>query len=146
MKFITIIFVFTAFISCGSYEPKKDVGMNLYAEDAGIEIRDTSFELKNPSKVILYTVTKNREEEEFLKHIAQKLSERGVETIIDHGQIVDYGTENYRIRTKEKLMSFHHYLQIVGTGRKESEPVIADLKADSVQKLVELLMKVVFEE
>ena len=133
-------------LSCGTYEPKKDTTISTAAQDVGIEIRDPSYNIKNPAKVIIYTVTRNKEEEDFLRHISEKLAEKGVETVFDHGQMVEYGNETFRIRTREKLMTFHHYLQIVGTGRKGQEPVIVDLKADTLPKLLELLMKVVFGE
>jgi hypothetical protein len=142
MFILVTVLIFTA--SCGTYEPKSGPSMSSNIADRGVDIRDTGFNIKNPSKVILYTVTQNAEEAELLKKIAEKISEKGVETVLDLGQIVDYGDENYRIRTKEKLMSVHHFLQIVAPGIKENEPIVVEIKADSIPKLIDILMNLMF--
>jgi len=145
LRILIIGILFIPLISCGTYEPKKTTGISTTAADYSIDIKNPSFNLKNPSKVILYTVTQSRSEEELLKRISELISEKGVDIVLDFGQLVDYGDETYRIRIKEKHMSLHQYLEVVAPGIKENEPVILEIKADTTQRLIEILMKLMFD-
>ena len=144
MKFFLLFFLFCGFFSCGTYEPRQDASLAGRATGSSIDIRDSSFDLSNPRKIILYTLTQDKAEKELLERIAGKLTEKGVEVVLDFGQIVDYGDENYRIRIREKLMSIHQHLQIVAPGLKGNEPIIAEIRAESIPKLIEVLLDLIF--
>lgn len=138
------IIIFSA--GCGSAESKKDPTVKGARADSGVTVKDENFKFNEIKKVILYNEMDDEESNAVIFGIAGALQKKGIETSIDTGASMDYDGESFRIRTYKNLMSVYLNLVILKPGEKKgSETIIAEVKADSVQKLVETTIDFIFK-
>jgi len=144
MRFLNvffILFLLFSFSSCGSTEKKKDPTMKGARADKGITVKDEAFQFNDLKKVILYNEVDNEDNNAILFGIAGEMQKRNIEAVIDTGESMDYEGESFRIRTTKDLMSVYFKILILKPGgKKGNEETIAEIKADSVAKLVEITM------
>jgi len=132
---ISLVFL----ISCGSTEKKKGLEVKGARADSGITVKDENFKFEGIKKVILYNEVDDDESNAIIYGISGAFQTKGIEAVIDTGESMTYDGESFRIRTYKNLMSVYFNLLILKPGAKKgNEPVIADIKADSIPKLVEI--------
>lgn len=140
---VTICLVFST--SCGSSEKKKGLEVKGARADSGITVKDENFKFEGIKKVILYNEVDDEESNAILYGISGAFQAKGIEAVIDTGESMTYDGESFRIRTYKNLMSVYLNLLILKPGEKKgNEPVIADIKADSIPKLVEITLGFIF--
>jgi len=134
------IFVFLLFsASCGSTEKKKGVTIKGARADSGITVKDENFKFEGIKKVILYNEVDDEDSNAILLGIAAALQSKGIESVIDTGESMTYDGESFRVRTYKNLMSVYFNLVILKPGgKKGNEKTVADIKADSILKLIEI--------
>lgn len=142
---ITICLVFSA--SCGSTDKKKGLEVKGALADSGIAVKDENFKFEGMKKVILYNEIDDEESNAIIYGISAAFQQKGIEAVIDTGASMTYDGESFRIRTYRNLMSVYFNLLILKPGAKKgNEPVIADIKADSIPKLVEITLGFIFND
>lgn len=147
MKFLKFFVMFLLFyaVSCGTGDKKKDPVMKGARADSSIKIVDTNFKFENIKKVYLYTEVDNEDNNGALIGIAAKLQEKGVEAIIDRGESMKYENDDLRIKAYKNLMSVYFQVSLLKPGKvRGNEEVVATIKADSVPKLVEKVLDLIF--
>lgn len=138
-RLFTIIFISVSilFISCGTAEKKKDLGFKTARSDSGMTVKDPSFKFENIKKVILYNEVEDDDSKMILFGLASKFQEKGVEVQIDNGESTEYKDEQLRIRTYKDIMGVYFQLYVLKPGgQKTNEEIIAEIKADTIEKLV----------
>jgi len=142
------IFVFLLFsASCGSTEKKKDPTIKGARADSGITVKDENFKFEGIKKVILYNEIDDEESNAILYGISGAFQQKGIEAVIDTGESMTYDGESFRVRTYKNLMSVYFNLVILKPGgKKGNEEIIADIKADSIPKIVEITVDFIFQK
>ena len=126
---------------CGSANKKNDPSIKGARADKGITVKDEAFQFKDLKKVILYNEVDNEDSNAILYGIAGELQKRNIEAVIDTGESMNYEGERFRIITVKDLLSVYFKILILKPGgKKGNEETIAEIKADSVAKLVEITM------
>jgi hypothetical protein len=132
-------------ISCGTGDKKKDPVMKGARADSSVKIIDPDFKFENIKKVYLYNEVEDDDSNGTLIGIAAKLQEKGVEVIIDHGESMKYENDDLRIKTFKNLMSVYFHVALLKPGNvKGNEETIATVKADSVPKLVDKVLELIY--
>ncbi len=147
MKFLKLFLMFVLLfsVSCGTAEKKKDPVMKGARADSKIKIVDQNFKFENIKKVYLYSEVENEDNDGALIGIAAKLQEKGVEVIIDKGEAMRYENDDLRIKAYKTLMSVYFQVALLKPGNvKGNEEIIATVKADSVPKLVEKVIELIY--
>lgn len=137
-KFLMLLLLVSiGFFGCGTAEKKKDPVIKTAREDSQIAVKDPAFSFGVIKKVILYNEVEDADSKVILNGIAVKLQEKGVEAQIDTGESMEYTDENFRIRTYKDLMGVYFKLYILKPGgQKTNEEIVAEIKADTIEKLV----------
>lgn len=126
-----------SFLSCGTTEKKKDLGFKTARSDSGMTVKDPSFKFENIKKVILYNEVEDDDSKMILFGLASKFQEKGVEAQIDNGESTEYKDEQLRIRTYKDIMGVYFQLYVLKPGgQKTNEEIVAEIKADTIEKLV----------
>jgi hypothetical protein len=141
---IVVCLLFSA--GCGSTAKKKDVTIKGARADSGITVKDEGFKFEGIKKVILYNEIDDEDSNAILFGIAAALQSKGIEAVIDTGESMTYDGESFRVRTYKNLMSVYFNLVVLKSGgKKGNEEIIADIKADSIPKLVEITVGFIFK-
>lgn len=134
---VALVAVSMFFTCCGTAEPKKDPVIKTARSDSGLTVKDPSFKFENIKKVILYNEVEDADSSAILEGLAAKFQQKGVETLIDKGESTEYKDEQLRIRTYKDLMGVYFQLYILKPGgQKTNEEIIAEIKADTIEKLI----------
>lgn len=143
---ILFVIVFTV-TSCGSADKKKDLSIKSARTDSGITVKDSSFKFNGIKRIILYNEIEDEDSKAILSGIAEALKQKGIDAIIDIGESMEYKEENLRVKTYKTLMTVYYNVKILKPGgQKGNEEIIADIKADSIPKIIENTVNFILQE
>jgi len=130
-------FSFNVFFKLRYSKKKNDPVIKTARADSGMTVKDPSFKFENIKKVILYNEVEDEDSKMILIGLASKFQEKGVEAQIDNGESTEYRDEQLRIRTYKDLMGIYFRLYVLKPGgQKTNEEIVAEIKADTIEKLV----------